>query len=85
MKLPRALFLSPSDDFQGHEWFNCPSYSFLIENGPLKRKIIFDLGMRKDWENNVSQVVTRFKGAVNIQTGNKFKRVKADEMTRDVR
>lgn len=38
----------------------CPAYSFLIEH-PSGRRLIFDLGVRKDWENQAPSVVNRLK------------------------
>jgi glyoxylase-like metal-dependent hydrolase (beta-lactamase superfamily II) len=45
----------------GHEKLSCPSYSFLIEHGPLGRKVLFDLGTRKDWENLAPSIVNTIK------------------------
>ncbi|KAH0842478.1 hypothetical protein AYO21_10781 [Fonsecaea monophora] len=36
---------------QGHDEFNCPCYSFLIDHKGTGKKILFDLGIRKDPEN----------------------------------
>ncbi|TPX08639.1 uncharacterized protein E0L32_009828 [Thyridium curvatum] len=36
---------------QGHDEFNCPCYSFLITHPASGRKVLFDLGIRKDPEN----------------------------------
>lgn len=37
-------------DIKGHDVLSCPAYSFLVEH-PSGRKLIFDLGLRKDVEN----------------------------------
>lgn len=42
------MILDPA--IPGHDIFQCPAYSFLIEH-PSGRKILYDLGTRKDWEN----------------------------------
>lgn len=42
------MILEPT--IQGHDLLRCPAYSFLIEH-PSGRKILYDLGTRKDWEN----------------------------------
>lgn len=34
-----------------------PAYSFLIEHPPSGRKLVFDLGTRKDWENMAPFIV----------------------------
>lgn len=33
-----------------HDLLRCPAYSFLIEP-PSGRKVLYDLGTRKDWDN----------------------------------
>lgn len=39
-----------STQLPGHETFVFPSYSFLISNNQKDKHVLFDLGMRKDWE-----------------------------------
>jgi len=34
---------------------NCPAYSFLITNHTTKRHILFDLGVRKNWQKSYPQ------------------------------
>ncbi|KAK7705630.1 hypothetical protein SLS64_007997 [Diaporthe eres] len=46
--LPTNVFFEPP--IKGYDELSIPSYSFLIEH-PSGRKLIFDLGARKDWEN----------------------------------
>ena len=46
----------------GYEHLNCPSYSFLIEHSS-GRKILFDLGIRKDWDNLAPKVFNRLKAS----------------------
>lgn len=47
--IPTRLFLAPS--IKGHEWLAAPAFSFLIQHPGLNRALVFDLGIRKDWEN----------------------------------
>ncbi|RFU81922.1 metallo-beta-lactamase superfamily [Trichoderma arundinaceum] len=49
MSLPSALFLDPV--VEGHEVMNGADTAFLIENERLGKKLVFDLGTRKDWWN----------------------------------
>lgn len=35
----------------GHDYLVAPCYSFLIQNPTLNRTLVFDLGIKKDWEN----------------------------------
>ncbi|KAF2439162.1 hypothetical protein P171DRAFT_436500 [Karstenula rhodostoma CBS 690.94] len=53
--LPAAAFLSP--EFSGLSKLSGPSFSFLIEH-PSSRSLLFDLGIRKDWE-NLPPITTR--------------------------
>lgn len=46
--LPTNLFFEPP--IRGYDELSVPSYSFLIEHSS-GRKLLFDLGIRKDWEN----------------------------------
>lgn len=54
-----------SPPIKGHDIYSGPSYSFLIEhhlNGQTRR-LLFDLGIRKDWENLSPVTVSRIKTA----------------------
>jgi len=53
--LPASFFLSP--EFPGLSKLSGPSFSFLIEH-PSSRSLLFDLGIRKDWE-NLPPITTR--------------------------
>jgi glyoxylase-like metal-dependent hydrolase (beta-lactamase superfamily II) len=53
--LPAAPFLSP--EFPGLSRLSGPSFAFLIEH-PSSRSLLFDLGIRKDWE-NLPPITTR--------------------------
>jgi hypothetical protein len=44
----------------GYETFSLPSYAFLIENSE-GRKILFDLALRKDWENLTPEALHEIK------------------------
>lgn len=67
--LPASAFLTP--EFPGLTTFSGPSFSFLIEH-PSSRCLLFDLGVRKDWE-NLPPVTTRriksMKCTVRVQKG----------------
>ncbi|KIW88410.1 uncharacterized protein Z519_10979 [Cladophialophora bantiana CBS 173.52] len=57
--VPLGSLMGPG--IPGHDKLSCPSYCFLIEHGPLGRKILFDLGTRKDWENLAPNIVNIIK------------------------
>jgi len=57
--MPASMFLEPT--YKGYTNLNCPAYSFLIEHTPSNRKFLFDLGIRKDWENLSPYIVNRIK------------------------
>jgi len=54
----------------GYKWLNLPTYSFYIKNENLGREVLFDLGMRKDWQNAVPRIrdaVSKQVNGLNIQ------------------
>ena len=53
--LPTKEFFEP--EFVGFDTLDIPSYSFLIEHPPSNRRVLFDLGLRKDWHNLAPEVV----------------------------
>ncbi|TAQ90531.1 hypothetical protein B7494_g1146 [Chlorociboria aeruginascens] len=54
--IPIAFFVTPQiGDFTQ---LSCPAYSFLIEH-PSSRSLLFDLGVRKDWENYTPRIGNR--------------------------
>ena len=61
-KIPAALFMTP--EFPGLNKLSGPSFSFLIEH-PSSRSLLFDLGVRKDWE-NLAPVTTRRIEAMKV-------------------
>ncbi|KAI0125606.1 beta-lactamase-like protein [Xylariales sp. AK1849] len=46
---------------EGHEWLATPCYSFFIQHPKLNRSLVFDLGIKKDWENFPPPLLERFK------------------------
>ncbi|KAL8933453.1 MAG: hypothetical protein Q9211_005779 [Gyalolechia sp. 1 TL-2023] len=71
---PIAIFVEP--EIKGHNFLDCPAFSFLIEHPSTGTKLLFDLGVRKDWENLSAKVydtiieggwsVTAEKGVADI-------------------
>lgn len=51
-------FLQPN--YKGKDLMTGPSYSFFIQHSSGKH-ILFDLGIRKDWENLSPNLVEKFK------------------------
>lgn len=67
--LPAAAFLSP--EVPGISKLSGPSFSFLIEH-PSSRSLLFDLGVRKDWENLAPITTKRIEATkciVKVQKG----------------
>ncbi|KAL8856492.1 MAG: hypothetical protein Q9178_006891 [Gyalolechia marmorata] len=57
--VPTERFMEPK--IKGYDVLDCPAYSFLIEHGRSGQKVLFDLGLRKDWENLSPTITTRIK------------------------
>ena len=57
--LPMGIMVKPAV-VGGYHTCTVPSYCFLIEH-PSGRKVMFDLGVRKDWENMPPFMVNRLK------------------------
>ena len=57
--IPFSVFVTPP--YKGLDYLDCPAFSFLIEHVSSGRKILFDLGVRKDWENLPPVIVKRIK------------------------
>ena len=57
--IPYSLFMTPS--YKGLDTLDAPAFSFLIEHQSSGRKLLFDLGVRKDWENMPSTIVKRIE------------------------
>ncbi|KAI4245863.1 MAG: hypothetical protein LQ352_006508 [Teloschistes flavicans] len=52
--------------------FDCPAFSFLIEHSKSHQKVLFDLGVRKDWQNFSARIVQRLTEGgwqVEVQKG----------------
>lgn len=47
--LPIISLIGPT--IKGHESLNLPTYAFYIQNPRLNKRVLFDLGARKDWWN----------------------------------
>ncbi len=46
--LPSDSFVQPH--IEGYDVLDCPALAFLIEH-PSGKRVLFDLGVRRDWEN----------------------------------
>lgn len=57
--IPFSVFVTPT--YKGLDYLDCPAFSFLIEHASSGRKILFDLGVRKDWENLPMVIEKRIK------------------------
>ncbi|KAB2573350.1 Cytochrome P450 monooxygenase andK [Lasiodiplodia theobromae] len=57
IRLPVSGFVQPA--IEGHTHLDAPAYSFLIEHA--QGKFLFDLSMRKDWENLAPPIVNQAK------------------------
>ena len=53
--LPVAMLLGPlkGPSIAGHENVRMSNYSFLVESDNKKQKVLFDLGIMKDADNNM--------------------------------
>jgi glyoxylase-like metal-dependent hydrolase (beta-lactamase superfamily II) len=49
IQAPVEAFMYP--EIPGHQFLQAPAFSFLVEQVSTGRKILFDLGCRKDWQN----------------------------------
>lgn len=56
--IPTEIFIQPH--IKGFDHLDCPAYSFLIEH-PSGKRLLFDLGVRKDWENLAPRIVERIR------------------------
>lgn len=52
-------------EIPGYKWLNLPTYSFYIKNEETGRQVLFDLGMRKDWQNAVPAIRDAISVSVN--------------------
>ena len=68
--IPFSVFTTPP--YKGLNYLDCPAFSFLIQHQSSGRKILFDLGVRKDWENMPAKIVKRIKNGgwtVTVEKG----------------
>ena len=56
--IPLGLLTTPM--IKGADFLDCPSFAFLVEH-PSGRKVLFDLGVRKDWEHLAPGIVQFLK------------------------
>jgi glyoxylase-like metal-dependent hydrolase (beta-lactamase superfamily II) len=67
IQAPVGHFMVPP--VAGHQHLQAPAFSFLVTHSSLKRKILFDLGVRKDWQNLAPTIVQRISTpdwAINV-------------------
>jgi hypothetical protein len=57
--MPVGTMFDPT--IKGHTKLASPSYSFLIEHEGLGSKILFDLGIQKNWQDQAPDVVNMIK------------------------
>lgn len=54
----RSFFAPPIDD---HRWMAAPVFAFLIRHRGLNRSLVYDLGVRKDWQNLSPPMLSRLR------------------------
>lgn len=65
-----SLFLEPA--IKGFDTLDCPAYSFLVEHAATGRKVLFDLGVRKDWQHADPRTAQRIQSrgwSVSVEKG----------------
>jgi hypothetical protein len=60
-RLHMAVGTMFSPSIKGHTKLASPSYSFLVEHDRLGSKILFDLGVRKNWQEQAPVIVDMIK------------------------
>jgi len=60
IEVPLEVFMSPT--IPGHETLHARCFSFLIEQVSSGRKLLFDLGCRKDWQNFSPAIMSIISG-----------------------
>ncbi|KAI1820204.1 beta-lactamase-like protein [Xylaria intraflava] len=55
--MPSGVLIEPL--IEGHEYIRAPCYSFLIQHPTQDRTLVFDLGIRKDWQNSPKPITER--------------------------
>ncbi|PYI23972.1 Metallo-hydrolase/oxidoreductase [Aspergillus violaceofuscus CBS 115571] len=61
---PPGIFVAP--EVGGFKDLNTGAYAFLVENKSQNKRVLFDLGIRKDWENLAKPLYERLKNMFNI-------------------
>jgi len=59
LHMPVGTMFEPP--MKGHTTLASPSYSFLIENERLGSKVLFDLGVQRNWQDQAPSVVEMIK------------------------
>ncbi|KAJ7692333.1 beta-lactamase-like protein [Mycena olivaceomarginata] len=59
VSIPAAMFMQPV--LAGHEAYRAPVFAFLVEHAATGRRVMFDLGVRKDPENAAPRIAEMFK------------------------
>ncbi|KAL9601984.1 MAG: hypothetical protein Q9179_002700 [Wetmoreana sp. 5 TL-2023] len=68
--IPTETFMEPK--VKGYNNIDCPAFSFLIEHPKSSERVLFDLGVRKDWENLSASISKRLKDrgwSVTVEKG----------------
>lgn len=66
--IPTEPFIQPS--VPGYSSLDVPSFAFLIEQHDTKKKVMFDLGLREDWQNSspiITNMIEKFDFRIEIQ------------------
>ncbi|RAK78967.1 MBL fold metallo-hydrolase [Aspergillus fijiensis CBS 313.89] len=61
---PPGIFLTP--EVGGFKDLNTGAYAFMVENKSQNKRVLFDLGIRKDWENLAKPLYDRLKAMFSI-------------------
>ncbi|KAK7048270.1 Metallo-beta-lactamase superfamily protein [Favolaschia claudopus] len=64
VRVPASIFWRPV--LSGRENFTAPVFAFLIEHATTGRRVMFDIGMRKDPENGAPHLVEMTKAGFSI-------------------
>lgn len=68
--MPFSVFMTPH--YKGLNHLDVPAFSFLIQHRRSGRKLLFDLGVRKDWENlppSTVKLITDNGWSVTVEKG----------------
>ena len=64
MHMPTGDMFEPK--IKGHTALVSPSFSFLIENEKMGRKVLYDLGVQKNWEEQAPIIIDQLEGWIEI-------------------